>query len=415
MNRVNKSEIIKIITLSSVTILYAIFTYIMFYRQCIGYEGNYISDMPDYVRTVKGIATDYEFPYPVMFMVARFFASFTTAEIGLAITVTVLNAGCIILLTRYMYSFLLKFYREENKSYNDLSVWGVSILFSIILLFVSMLYAPRGHGFLGFDYIYRCQGVYTPNPYWNATYLATRPFSIVAFFAGIRLLDTYEAKARIRDYFTFAVALLLTTLTKPSYTLVAVPVYGLIMLYRLVKARFKNIKNTILFGLTFLPAGLVCLYQFFGVFSGTNVKGEETGIAFGFLKAWHIHSRNIPLSIVMAAAFPIGVLLINLLRLKDTTWFRHAWQIFLSGLLMLMCLYEKGFRMEHMNFSWGYMHGLFFIFLVSIMMLYKNTIEKKSKIRACIVAVGWLGLLWHLVCGINFFLYMYMGECTGWF
>ena len=278
-----------------------------------------------------------------------------------------------------------------------------------------MVYAPRGHGFFGFDYIYRCQGVYTPNPYWNATYLATRPFSILSFFVGVKLLDTYEAQAILRDYIIFSVAFLFTTLTKPSYIMVAVPVYGLNMLYRLVKARFKNIKNTVLFGLTFLPAGFVCLYQFFGVFSGTNVKGEETGIAFGFLKAWHIYSQNVPLSIVMAAAFPIGVLFINLPRLKDTTWFRHAWQIFLSGLLMLMCLYEKGFRMEHMNFSWGYMHGLFFIFLVSIMMLYKNTIEKKSKFRACIVAVGWLGLLWHLVCGINFFLYMYMGECTGWF
>lgn len=395
-------------------VFYSFIMFILFYRQCVAYQGLYISDMEAYILEAQGLESGYSFPYPLMFWAAGALMTVLEPPLAMACTVTVCNTLSFLFIKYYMDRYVQDMLAKKHRTWNIR--WDVCVsMLALSLLFVSMLYAPRGHGFFGFDYIYRCSGSYTPNPYWNATYLATRPFSIVCFFSGIRLLDSYEERTDRRDWLVFMISLLLTTLTKPSYTLVAVVTFAVIMLYRFIKNRFRTFKQSVIFGMAFIPAGCALLYQYAGVFTGTNAMGEETGIGFEIAKAWSIYSSNIPLSVFMAAAFPIGVLLINLPRLKDTTWFRHGWQIWLSGFLMLLCLYEKGFRLSHMNFSWGYMHGLFFLFLVSVLMLLRNSIEPKSRLRTAVVSVGWLGYLWHLGCGIVYFLYIYSGQNSGFF
>lgn len=395
-------------------IFYSFIMFVLFYRQCVSFGGLYLSDMPAYILEAQGLESGYNFPYPILFWVARVFMLVCSPEMAMAWGVTLLNTLTLVLLKYYMNRFVKKALSREGKNWNP--GWDALVsMLALTLLFVSMVYAPRGHGFFGFDYIYRCNGSYTPNPFWNATYLATRPFSIVCFFSGVRLLDSYETKGELRDYVTFGVSLLLTTMTKPSYTLIAVVTIAVIMLYRFLRSRCGNLKQSVLWGLSFLPTGAVLLYQYAGVFTGTNSMGEETGMGFEIAKAWGLFTDNIPLSVVMAAAFPIGVLLINLPRLKDTTWFRHSWQLWLTGFLMLLCLYEKGFRLSHMNFSWGYMHGLFFIFTTGVLMLLANTIASKGKVRTALVWAGWLGYLWHLGCGIGYFLYIFSGQNSGLF
>lgn len=421
MNKKTKAYIPQIFFVL-LTIFYSFIMFVLFYRQCVEYQGMYLSDMKAYILEAQGLDSGYSFPYPLMFWTARAFMLFCSPQAAMAAAVTLLNSLSLIALKYYMDLYVKASLQREQKAWT--AKWDMLIsTLALSLLFVSMLYAPKGHGFFGFEYIYRCSGSYTPNPYWNATYLATRPFSIVSFFAGVRLLDHYENHKSLKeikqscwkDYIIFAISLFLTTITKPSYTLVAVTAFAVIMIWRFWKSRFQNFKQSIWFGCTFLPAGAALLYQYSGVFMGTNALGEETGIGLEIAKAWGLYSFNIPLSIFMAAAFPLGVLAINLKRLKDTTWFRHGWQIWLAGFLMFLFLYEKGFRLSHVNFSWGYMHGLFFIFLVSVLMLLQNTIAKKSKIRTALIVAGWLGYLWHLGCGIVYYLYIYSGQNSGLF
>ena len=424
MNLVEKSKKINLskIFFFLLTVFYSFIMFVLFYRQCVEYQGVYYSDMKAYILEAQGLDSGYSFPYPLMFWAAKIFMLFFNPEVSMAVTVTLLNSLSLFLLKYYLDYFVKKNMAEQQREWNDRWDVLVSVL-TISLLFVSMLYAPRGHGFFGFDYIYRCNGSYTPNPYWNATYLATRPFSIICFFSGARLLESYEKQSSLkemacavkRDYLIFGVSLFLTTITKPSYTLVAVVTFAVIMLYRFLRSKFKNFKQSVWFGLDFLPAGFALIYQYMGVFTGTNSMGEETGIGIEIAKAWSIYSDNIPLSIFMAAAFPLGVLMINLPRLKDTVWFKHGWQIWLTGFVMFLFLYEKGFRLPHVNFSWGYMHGLFFVFTASVLMLLQNTIALKGKIRTAVVIAGWLGYLWHLGCGIVYFLYVYSGQNSGWF
>ena len=78
-----------------------------------------------------------------------------------------------------------------------------------------------------------------------------------------------------------------------------------------------------------IPTGIALLYQFSGIFTGTNAMGEETGIAIGFAKVWSNYSKSIPLSIIMGMALPIGVLFLNLVfdfkNIKSNRYYWFAW------------------------------------------------------------------------------------------
>jgi hypothetical protein len=207
----------------------------------------------------------------------------------------------------------------------------------------------------------------------------------------------------------FAISLFLTTITKPSYTLVVLGSLAVLLLIELIKTKGKSFSASFTLCLTMIPTGLALLYQYSDVFTGTNVKGEETGIAFGIAEVWGYYSHNIPLSIVMGMALPIGVLVLNFGELKKNAHYRFAWLNYIVAFLMFLCLYEKGFRLTHANFSWGYMHAQFFVFMVSLVLVIKNTVEWIKSYKALLVAAEWMVLLFHLVCGTYFFMYSVLG------
>lgn len=146
---------------------------------------------------------------------------------------------------------------------------------------------------------------------------------------------------------------------------------------------------------------------------GTNSMGEETGIGLEAGRAWHLFTGNIPLCIMMALLFPLSVLALNWKELRRNGAFRLAWQLMAVGFLSFLLLYEKGFRLEHMNFSWGYMHGLFFVFLVSILQIFKNAMKRENLMYKLFLAPELVTCFYHLICGIVFFRYMYQGNNAG--
>ena len=69
----------------------------------------------------------------------------------------------------------------------------------------------------------------------------------------VDLLEEYEKHLNIKKAVAFSSILLIATMTKPSFTIVFCGAAGLIMLYRLFKGKFGNLKNTILLGCMFIP------------------------------------------------------------------------------------------------------------------------------------------------------------------
>ncbi|MCM1113240.1 MAG: hypothetical protein NC399_08315 [Muribaculum sp.] len=393
--------------------LLAVYTGVMLYlfvMQC--YEvPEFRSDMPDYVNTVRGVKGDYSFPYPLFFTLAKGIALFVGAPMGVAAATALLNAFGVCTAKFYMDLQVREALDTDGWSRGarralDLSVTGM--VFALFLL--GNLYSPKNTAFFGFDYAYRCMGIYTPNPIWNATYLATRPFTIICFFEAAKLLRSYRENFSWKGCLPFAASLFLMTITKPSYTLVLVPLMGILFLADLVKSRGKSLKNAFCVCVTMIPTGLDLIYQFFGVFSGTNARGEETGIGIAFAKVWSNYSKNIPLSIVMGMALVLGVAVLNWRVFAEKFIYRFALYNYLTGTAMFLCLYEKGFRMLHANFSWGYMHGMFFLFLLSLVLVLQNTVEWRKSWRAVFLPAEWAVLACHLVCGVNFLWYALQGN-----
>ena len=89
------------ICIAVVLAVYSAVMYFLFYRQCIVYDGMYGSDVLPYLDTLKGLETEYEFPYPLMFLLSRAVGLFTTTENALAIVLTVLNSLSLFLVYLY--------------------------------------------------------------------------------------------------------------------------------------------------------------------------------------------------------------------------------------------------------------------------------------------------------------------------
>ncbi len=395
-------------------ILYSGLMMVFFYRQAVPQDGVFYSDMEAYILETQGMDSGYEFPYRLFFWISRIWTLFVSPAAAVAFTTMICNTTAAVLTKYYFDKALTKCARKEGIAYGF--QWeAISSLSVFALFFVSMVYSPRGTAFFGFDYTYRCQGILTPNPYWNATYLAVRPLTIAAFFLGVELLEEFEGTLSPKKTILFGTLVFLCTFTKPSFTFILVPAGAVVLFWRLCGSKGKLWRNTLYLCASLIPTGILLLYEFSGVFVGTNVQMEETGIGFGLFKAWHVYSDNIVLSVVMAISFPILVLVLNFRQLKKEEEFRLAWQLWLAGFLTFAVFYEKGFRFSHMNFSWGYMHGLFFVFMISVLQTIKNAMKKEKNFLKWKWVVEAAVFLVHLVCGIVFFIYLYQGNNMAWF
>lgn len=389
----------------------------LFYKQTYGSpETGYHSDMKAYIQEMQGIDSGYSFPYPIFFKMSAFFHLFVGPETAVALATTLLNTLSIVLM-KVLLNHLTGKSLEDSFSTHK---WRAGVIISLVavsLFFVSMLYLPFDIFIAGV--YHRYLGVFSPNPFHNATYMAARPFAILAFYWYAKLLVNYEQGyggkwkhsekgVDMRDYVLFSVFLLAATMTKPSFTIVLVGAAGLIMVYRMIRSRFRNFLPTIQLGLCFLPTFVDLLYQFKGVF--VPAEGEEGGIGFTFGGIWRLYSSNIPLAVCYAIGFPLLVLLLNYRELKKNTIYRFSWQIFGMGFVMAFFLYEKGFREPDFNFSWGYMYGIFFVFVGALLVLLQATAERKNKKKPLLLALQWLGYLAHVVCGLYYFWGIFQGQ-----
>ncbi len=383
----------------------------LFYRQTIGNSDYYHSDMKAYILEMQGLDSGYSFPYPVFFKLSALIHLFAAPELSVAIATMLLNVLSMVLLKLFFNRLALKELTKSFPGYSWLAGISLSLL-SASMLFISMLYLPNNIYFPGIKFKYL--GVFTSNPFHNATYMAARPFAILAFFWYAKLLICYEEGLKgkgsrerntlVRDYVLFAAFLLLATMTKPSFTIVLVGAAGLIMVYRMFRSRFRNFVPTVLLGLCFIPTFIDLLYQFKGVF--VPVEGAEGGIGFGLGTVWSLYCNNMPGAICLAIGFPLLVLLFHFKELKDNTIYRFSWQLYLMGFVMAYFLYEKGFRQPDFNFSWSYMYGIFFCFVGALLVLLKATAAKKSPL---LLGVQWLAYLCHLGCGLYYFLGIFRG------
>ncbi len=396
----DSTKIVYVILLAAYTCL----LFVLFRNQA--YHTEYLvygSDVDAYLLEMQGIDSGFDFPYPIYFMLGKFFALFCDVRMGAALSATILNSVSPAVLSYFMLKALAPLVSEKNKDRRAIE-W-IILLVSYSVFFVSMLYPPEGIYLPG---IYlKNLGVYSANPYYNQTYLAARGFAIVAFFLFAHILTYYEEKVDVREYITFSVFLLLATLTKPSFTFVLVSAAAVHMIVRLIISKGKKFRAFMCLLATAVPTFITLLIQFGGVFGAGSHAGSEGGIGFGIGKAWGVYTDNIVLAIMLANAFPGVMMLLNFKRFKDNKVFLLSWEVMMAGFLEFLLLYEKGDRFQHCNFAWGYIYGIFFVFVSGLMLLVENTVKKKQPVW--LLAFEWAVYVWHLGCGLAFFVMLYGG------
>lgn len=396
-------------------------THALFRQQVLSESDMFPSDMKAYVLEIQGLNEKYSFPYPILFWMGKLLRLFTTPELAMASATMLLNSLGMVAM-KWM---LDGYFRKEFPHAAGPARLVLSFL-AVSLFFISMIYFP-GHRVLPgirFKYV----GVFSPNPFHNATYMAARPFAILSFFSFAGLFKRYGEEDFLKNNpedvkrcLFFAAALLLATMAKPSFTVILVATAGLKMLWSLIYNRFRNLKVTILLGLCFVPTFLDLLYQYKGVFVASD-EAVEAGIGFSAGEVWGQYCASMPNSILLAMAFPILVLLFHLRDFRTDSTYRFSWQIYAAGFCTAYFLYEKGFRRYDFNFSWGYMYGLFFGFVGALLVLLRSTQRlflreeagrktgRKEFALQAIVLLQWLVFLVHLICGIVYFCDLLQGE-----
>ena len=383
---------------------YTVLLFVLFRNQAYHLEYEYYgSDVDAYILEMLGIDSGFDFPYPVYFMLGKFLALFSNVHMGAALSATILNSVSPAVLSYFMLKELAPLVPEKDR--NRTAYEGFILLVTYSIFFVSMLYPPKNIYLPGMTL--RNLGVFSANPYYNQTYLAARGFAIVAFFLFAHILTYYEDRVDKKEYIAFSVFLLLATLTKPSFTLVLVSAAAVHMIVKLIMSKGKKLREFLCLLATAVPTFITLLVQFGGVFGSSSHAGEGGGIGFGIGKAWSVYTGNIVLAVMLANAFPGVVMLLNLKRFKDNKIFLLAWEVMMAGFLEFLCLYEKGERLIHCNFAWGYIYGIFFVFVAGLMLLIENTVKKKQPVW--MLAFEWAVYVWHLGCGTAFFAMLYMG------
>lgn len=431
MNRAEKNQRrIRVIDAAAFTALLALASAVtlqLFYGQTYW---DVDSDMAAYILEMQGLESGYSFPYPVFFKLAALIHLFASPELSVALATMLLN-GLAMVVTKLALNYLALPGLEEGLraraarrrdggkarfqgAGEEAAVWRflprvIISLLAVSLFFLSMLYPPRGIYLPGIRFRY--VGVFSANPFHNATYMAARPFAILAFLWYVKLLPVYEKGGAVRDYVLFSLFLLAATMTKPSFTLALVSAAGLLMVYRLLRAGFRNFRSTVGLGLCFVPTFLNLLYQYKGVFVATE-EGQERGLGFGFGEVWADYCDNIPLGICLAIGFPLVVLALNWRECRKDGLMRFSWLLYLVSFAEAFLLYEKGFRKVDFNFSWGYMYGIFFCHFGSLLLLLRTTARELGqplRRRRVGLLIQWAAYLCHVLCGIFYFRDMLLG------
>ncbi len=378
--------------------------FLLVYKQAM-YPNIYNSDIDAYMESIRNLDSNHVFSYPVMFYLAiGINYLIDNIPISMAITVTIFN------LLAYVISG--KVIQKQTGSIL------LSVVGTIFLFFSSMIF---NHRLIQFGIPHYCIGVGTPNPWHNATYVAARPFVILCFVLGAYTLCHYEEdfqkKTKYRwethkYYVFFTIAMLVCTLTKPAYNLPHMAVVFIVAVYRCLKNRFKTIVQSLMLATTYLPTIGILIWQYFNEFTGTY-NGDEQGMTFSFGGTWKMYSDNIPLAILLAALFPFIVLIIHRKKLLESEQFRFSWQIYLAGVLIYLCLIEKGYRAKDGNFGWGYLHGLFLIYFTSIeewildiKLMREGNLTSKLVL---IVIVETVAILLHFIFGVHYLQLLFMG------
>lgn len=245
------------------------------------------------------------------------------------------------------------------------------LFLTALLLIAGPLYAPFFN-----RHIYLGQG--SPNAWHNPTVLTVKPLMILAIPLAASLLEDTLGPGSLLRVFSLTVLLGLSLLAKPNFVLAFAPALLIFLFWKCGLSGRAILRMLIIV----VPVAGILLLQYHGTYEAGEKSGSG-GIIFDFLGVWRLYSPNVFVSILLAVAFPLSVLIFRYRQIMDSkTLFMKLSLIFLLiALLQAASLAEAGPTYAYFNFMWGYQLALYAVFAAGLaeFMAWQGSVRGKGR------------------------------------
>lgn len=195
----------------------------------------------------------------------------------------------------------------------------------------------------------------TPNLWAVPTLVVLKPFALAAVLLFVPLARDRDRERTSARRILLSIVLAVGLVMKPSFALCFFPAALLFLLAR----RPRDVRAILASIAVWIPAALVLLLQF------RLWRGEwGSGVALTFFGVWRGYTPNVAVSVLLATAFPLSLLLARFRSVARNDHLVLSWLITLAGFLQFAFLAETRY-FDFGNFSWGWNVALWLLFLFS--------------------------------------------------
>lgn len=393
-NRDKQKQIFFVILFAIVIIIFHFFLWYGLFQNQLFSDYGYTSDLRAHINLVREGSARYFHILALNYIFSPFqHMGYDTGNIYiLALTFAVL------------FMAFSTYYALQKYSPSGMNAY-ISIIFTVMLMWVSMLYLRP-------LYPFRYLGKFSPNIWHNSTSIFAKPFSILSF---VFFADFIKNQNNNKYLFLASVFTALSCIMKVNFVLAFLPAV-------LVYILFMHNKNVKLYLKTFI----VVLPTLFIIFAAYLLNKEFTdgfSVIIDFLGLWGLYAGNrliIPYLIFMSMAFPIAVLTFRYKNIiHNNLHLLLAWIAMITAIFQFALFAESGESYEYGNFIWGLhiVSKVLFIFsLVEILKWWeelaifamKNDLKWLDLFRSSVkhqfikILIASVLFILHFICGVGY-------------
>lgn len=314
----------------------------------------------------------------------------------------------------FVYSIYYPIQYLSTIGYADPEIWRISstvllTLFTIIKSFVTLYFARKFITHPGVAFVVTLGvmvatpifnltnpvdiylGQLSPNVWHNSTTVLASIFILPTFLYGVTLLKRPTLKTAV----AFSALITITTLAKPNFTTVLIPVVAIWGLLNVIRVKQQRIRHLLQLMVAVLPAVIVLSVQYYLTFTlGTSAFDKSTN-KIALFEVWSTYSHNIPLSILLSICGPLLTLFVIGRAARRSTTVILSWVIVGVACLEYALFSEvtsSGISSFNGNWSWATIPAMSLLFFVSMVELVRAAYQKNFSLE-----IRWLQALTALV------------------
>lgn len=387
-------RLVRIIAYYVLLTAYFVSLFFLFKHQAMWTEsdGSYFeSDLPFHISMVM---EDGWF-YSLTALIYKLLFSFANGEIAIAVFLA-LCAVATIVVTEYLIRLIDN--NQRDAYFYKFFAFAVNMVMPCYVQFKGISYG-------------RYIGLQSASIWHNSTYTVMKLCGVICFIFYIKICRELDKGITVSNWLAFCVSLIICTAVKPSFLVVFAPMMAIYLLVALLKGE-KFIK-LFLFGCAVLPSLVVILLQNFVLFGNDTGNGWviNPGYTVGLRSAHPIIAAIISIlfPIVMLGFFVLEKVENRAKQGKEQCFVKEAYTMACIGYMELFFLCETGSRATDANFMWGYSFSILIIFIVAGLKWFDGIQSTKKLFKKVYLTGAGLVFLYHLYCGLYFYLNLLQG------